>query len=358
MTVLLTAPEDERYRSIRAKDAAWDGRFVFAVRTTGVFCRPSCPARTPRAHNVEYFDNPAAAVAAGYRACLRCRPEQASQVQVPWLEAVCRYIEAADHKPALAELANVAGVSVSAFQRTFTAALGVSPKEYARALRHDRLREGLRRGHTVTTAAYGAGYGSSGRLYAESSAVLGMEPRRFQASGEGETIKYTIADCPLGRVLVARTERGVCAVALGDDDGSLVDDLVRQFSAATLEECSALCTDVTAVLEMWRSGVAESGLPLDIRGTVFQHRVWQALRHIPAGQTRTYKQIAAEVGATSAVRAVGSACAANRLALLVPCHRVVRGDGALGGFRWGLETKRRLIEMERKLNTESDEPVA
>src|SRR5690606_9744296 len=247
-----------------------------------------CPARTPRAHNVEYFDGPVAARAAGYRACLRCCPEQPQRTPWPWLESVCRYIEAAEREPALAELANVAGRSVSAFQRAFTAALGVTPKEYARALRHTRLREGLKAGHTVTSAGYDAGYGSSGRLYAETASVLGMEPRRFQAAGRGETIRYAIAACPLGRLLVALTERGVCAVSLGHDDRRLRDEFVRQFAAATLIDSPALQTEVEAVLAMWQAGAADSGLPLDIRGTAFQHRVWQALRTIPAGQTRTY----------------------------------------------------------------------
>jgi AraC family transcriptional regulator, regulatory protein of adaptative response / methylated-DNA-[protein]-cysteine methyltransferase len=347
--VTATEPLDDaqRYRILRDKDAAWDGHFVFAVKTTGIFCKPSCAARTPRPHNVEYFDRPAAAIVAGYRACLRCRPGESVPLHPRWLEEVCRFIQDAESEPRLQELAQLAGCSASTFQRAFKAALGVSPKEYALALRHERLRQQLQAGDSVTRAAYSAGYGSSGRLYAESSAVLGMEPRRYQAAGKGETIKYSTAASPFGRLLVARTERGVCAVSLGDDDERLVSDLVRLFEAAQVVESPELGGDLAAVFEMWQTGADNSGLPLDIRGTAFQHRVWQALRRIPAGETRTYKEVAIEVGAPDAVRAVGSACAANRLALVVPCHRVLRSDGGLGGFRWGLPTKRRLLDSER-----------
>lgn len=348
MAATETLDDAGRYRIVQNKDAAWDGRFVFAVKTTGVFCKPSCAARTPRAHNVEYFEGPSAALRAGYRACLRCRPGEAALAHPPWVEAVCRLIQTAEREPSLAELSVVAGCSASAFQRAFKTALGVSPKEYSLGLRHERLRQQLRTSTTVTRAAYEAGYGSSGRLYADSAAVLGMEPRRYRAAGQGETIYYSTAACPLGRLLIARTKIGVCAVSLGDDDAQLIEDLVRQFTAATVLHSPDLGGELDAVLAMWTQGALDSGLPLDIRGTAFQHRVWQALRRIPAGQTRTYQQLATEVDTPAAVRAVGSACAANRLALVVPCHRVLRSDGQLGGFRWGLPTKRRLLEAERK----------
>lgn len=346
MTPLEPKDDEQRYRIIASKNTAWDGRFVFAVRTTGIFCRPSCSARTPRPQNVEYFSTTGAALAAGYRACLRCRPEAPLGRHPAWLERVCRCIEAAEEEPRLAELAHLADCSASKLQRSFKAALGVSPKEYASALRHARLRAQLQGDGTVTGAAYGAGYGSSGRLYAESADVLGMDPRQYKQAGKGEVIEYSTSSCPLGRLLVARTQRGVCAVSIGDDDRALVAELVRQFAAASVVESAELGREMASVLALWRVGAVDATLPLDIRGTAFQHRVWQALRSIPTGQTRTYKQVAAQLGMPDAVRAVGSACAANRLALLVPCHRVLRSDGGLGGFRWGLDFKQRLLADE------------
>lgn len=351
----------ERYLIVQNKDAAWDGRFVFAVKTTGVFCKPSCAARTPLAHNVEYFDAPEAALAAGYRPCLRCRPTEEPSTRPIWLERVCRFIETSEHEPKLTELASVAGCSTSSFQRTFKSALGLTPKAYALALRRERLRGRLQDGSSVTRAAYASGYGSSGRLYAEAAEALGMPPRAFKRAGAGETIRFATGPSPFGRMLVARTERGVCAVSLGTDDEVLVAQLFEQFAGATLSESEELGRELEAIVAMWRTGSNDSGLPLDIRGTAFQHRVWQALRRIPAGTTRTYRDVARELGAPDAVRAVGSACAANRLALLVPCHRVWRADGEPGGFRWGLPVKRRLIDAERSMSNEpaptpNDEP--
>lgn len=343
--------DDERYQLVCAKDRAADGAFVFAVKTTGVFCRPSCAARTPRRHNVEFFAGPTQAQAAGYRACLRCRPTRAldptgAEHAPPWVEQVCRWLETSEETPSLTELAARAGCSASSLQRVFKAHVGVSPKAYAVAVRQERLRRGLQAEPSVTRAAYEAGYGSSGRFYAAAPAVLGMTPSAYQEGGQGELIRYAVTNSPLGSLLVARTERGVCAVSLGPEPAALVDELVRQFQRASVRASEGLADDVAAVLSSLGPNGAASTLPLDIRGTSFQHRVWQALQAIPRGQTRTYQQLATEIGAPRAVRAVGSACAANRIALLVPCHRVVRGDGALGGFRWGLDVKRRLLEGE------------
>lgn len=350
MTSRVEPADSERYLIVQNKDATWDGRFVFAVKTTGVFCKPSCAARTPLAHNVEYFDAPQAALAAGYRPCLRCRPTQEPSVGPVWLERVCRFIETSEHEPKLSELASVAGCSASSFQRAFKSALGLTPKAYALALRRERLRGRLRDGISVTRAAYASGYGSSGRLYAEAGDALGMPPRAFKRAGAGETIRYATGSSPFGRMLVARTARGVCAVSLGTDDDTLVAELLERFAGATLSESPELGTELEAIVAMWRTGSNDAGLPLDIRGTAFQHRVWQALRRIPAGETRTYGEVALELGVPDAVRAVGSACAANRLALLVPCHRVWRADGEPGGFRWGLPVKRRLVDAERSMS--------
>lgn len=357
--VTVAAPTDDaRYEVVCAKDATWDGQFVFAVKTTGVFCRPSCAARTPLRRNVEFFDRPAQALAAGYRACLRCRPTSPSAAEVnaapPWVPEVCRLLSESDQAPPLSELAKVAGCSASSLQRQFKRHVGVSPKAYAVALRQQRLRQGLQTSGSVTRAAYGAGYGSSGRLYAEASGALGMTPQNYVARGQGETIHYAVGNSRLGYLLVARTERGVCAVSLGADPRSLVDELVRQFAEATLRESDELATEVAAVLASLGPTGNDAALDLDVRGTAFQHRVWQALRAIPRGQTRTYQQLAAEIGAPRAVRAVGSACGANRIAVLVPCHRVLRGDGELGGFRWGLDVKRQLLDDERPAAAEED----
>lgn len=325
---------------------------MFAVKTTGVFCKPSCAARTPRRENVEYFETVQAAVAAGYRACLRCRPSMNGPE--PWVVHACRRLEAADEDVPLEELARTVGRSPSTVQRAFKAVVGVSPKVYAQAIRHRRLREALREPQSITSAAYAAGFASSARFYAQASSMLGMTPRRYQAMGNGETMEYTTAQWGTGRVLVARTARGVCAVLLGTDENWLVADLVRQFAGASVvsggDDWEAQLSSVLATLD---TGAPDPELPLDIRGTVFQHRVWQALRRISPGQTRTYAEVAAEIGAPRAVRAVGSACAANCLAVVVPCHRVLRSDGELGGFRWGLDVKRKLLDAEQQLTNHS-----
>lgn len=348
--------DEQRYAIICAKDRSWDGQFVFAVQTTGIYCRPSCGARTPLRQHVVFFDRGEAAKAAGFRACRRCKPDE-QPGSTTWVETVCRRLETELPTPTLESLAQHVGCTVSKLQRTFKAALGVSPRQYASAVRQSRLREGLQRAPSVTTAGYAAGYGSSGRLYENAEATLGMQPTQYRQFGAGERIEYACADSMLGRVLVACTQRGVCAVFLGVEDETLVRDLERRFRRATLVRSETLNRELGSVLETLSTGRVDVRLPLDIRGTAFQHRVWQALQQVPHGQTRTYSELAAAMGAPRAVRAVGSACGANCIAVLIPCHRVVREDGELGGYRWGLERKRQLLDAERA-RSETDNPEA
>ncbi len=357
MTSPASLSDSERYDVVCRKDRRWDGQFVFAVNTTGIYCRPSCGARTPRKQNVEYFDTPEAAARAGYRACKRCTPEGVAPAVPAWVEQVCRRIETSDTNVLLADLAQPLGRSASSLQRAFKVALGVTPKEYATAVRHQRLLRELVESETVTTAGYAAGYGSSGRLYEATNAVLGMTPTRYRGFGAGEVIEYACAPCRLGRLLVGRTARGVCAISLGTDDAELTADLRRRFAEAELISSTHLDAELAAVLTTLDTGELDDALPLDIRGTAFQHRVWQELRAIPPGQTRTYSELAEAIGAPRAVRAVGAACAANRLALVVPCHRAVRRDGGLGGFRWGIEAKRRLLAQEQTPDCPSRDSV-
>jgi AraC family transcriptional regulator of adaptative response/methylated-DNA-[protein]-cysteine methyltransferase len=342
---------EERYRIVCGKDRRWDGKFVFAVTTTGIYCRPSCAARTPLQRNIRYFDDPDAAAKAGYRACKRCTPDQPRART--WVEHICRYVEQSETPPSLSELAQHVGKSTSFVQRAFKAAVGLSPRQYAEAIRHSRLRDRLRHSVTVTEGVYAAGYNSSGRFYADADQTLGMTPTRFRSFGDHESVEYSCAPCRLGWVLVARTLRGVCAVSLGVSDEALISELTRQFARAELRRGPELEAELRAIMHILDDGGAVE-LPLDIRGTAFQHRVWQALREIPSGQTRSYAEIAEAIGAPRAVRAVGSACAANRLAVIVPCHRAVRADGGLGGFRWGLETKRQLLRDEQTREALSD----
>lgn len=345
--------DEQRYAIICAKDRNWDGQFVFAVQTTGIYCRPSCGARTPRQPHVAFFDDGAAARAAGFRACKRCKPDEQPG---PWIEAVCRRLETEVPAPSVDSLAQQVGCAVSTLRRTFKTVLGVTPRQYASAVRQRRFRDTLQRAPSVTTAGYEAGYGSSGRLYEDADAALGMPPTQYREFGVGERIEYACADSPLGRVLVARTARGVCAVFLGADDETVIRELQRRFRRAMLVHSETLDAEVGCVLEALSTGHVDARLPLDIRGTAFQHRVWQALQNVPAGETRTYSELAAAIGSPRAVRAVGAACGANRVAVLIPCHRVVREDGELGGYRWGLERKRRLLDTERA-SCELDDPL-
>lgn len=339
---------DTRMQSVRDRDAREDGRFVYAVVTTGVFCRPSCGARTPKPENIRFYAGPDDARAAGFRACLRCRPEQPlGAAQATMIAEICRHIETADSEPTLEQLARRAGLSPFHFHRVFKAATGLTPKAYARGHRARRVREELAGDGRVTDALYDAGFNSSGRFYESTNAILGMTPTRFRNGGDGTDVRFAVAETSLGAMLVAESDKGICAVALGDDPDTLVRDLQDRFPKARLigddEAFQRRVAEVVGLVEHPGRGVE---LPLDIRGTAFQQKVWAALRRIPAGQTLSYAELAERIGDPKAVRAVAGACAANSLALLVPCHRIVRTDGALSGYRWGTERKRVLLQRE------------
>lgn len=337
---------DPRWSRVVARDIRADGEFVYAVRTTGVYCRPSCPSRRAKVENVEFFDDGETAQQAGYRPCRRCRPDRVSG-RIVLVERLCRHIEAAETAPTLAQLAELAGLSRYHLQRTFKAVTGLSPAAYARAHRSRRLQTELRQAGRVTDALFNAGYDSSSRFYAESGQVLGMTPGSYRQGGEDARIHFAIGQCSLGAILVACSERGVCAITLGDDPQALVESLQVTFPKAQLlggdEAFETVVARVVALVESPGQGL---DLPLDIRGTVFQQRVWQALRDIPAGETASYAEIADRIGQPSSVRAVAGACAANRLAVAIPCHRVVRSDGGLSGYRWGIDRKRALLLRE------------
>jgi AraC family transcriptional regulator of adaptative response/methylated-DNA-[protein]-cysteine methyltransferase len=339
---------DPRWAAVERRDAAADGRFFYSVSTTGVYCRPSCAARRARPENVAFHDSAAAAERAGFRPCRRCRPDRPGADGHEALVAeLCRAIDAAEQPPTLQELARRAGLSAWHLQRVFKQATGITPHAYAAAARARRVRAELARSATVTEAIYEAGYQSNGRFYAESGGLLGMTPTRYRAGGTATEIRFAVADCSLGAILVAESERGVCAILLGDDAEALLRELQDRFPRANLvggdAAFEARVAQVVGFVEAPRLGLA---LPLDVRGTAFQQRVWQALREIPAGRTASYTEVAARIGAPKAVRAVAAACAANALAVAIPCHRVVRQDGDLAGYRWGLERKRALLDRE------------
>jgi AraC family transcriptional regulator of adaptative response/methylated-DNA-[protein]-cysteine methyltransferase len=340
---------DPRWAALIARDADAEGRFVYSVATTGVYCRPSCPSRLARPENVRFHASPAAAEAAGFRPCRRCRPDQPSlaATQAETVAELCRFIEASDHLPSLAELAGRAGWSASHLQRLFRAITGVTPYAYGAAQRAERLRRKLAGKRSVTQAIYDAGYNASGRFYAESDRLLGMTPGSYRRGGAKSEIRFAVGQCSLGAILVAQSERGICAILLGDDPEALVRDLQDRFAAARLiggdEDFEQWIARVVAFVEAPARGLE---LPLDIRGTAFQRRVWEVLRQVPAGQTVSYSDLAERIGATRAVRATASAVAANPLAVAIPCHRVVRRDGSLGGYRWGIERKRALLDRE------------
>ncbi|MGE4527918.1 MAG: bifunctional DNA-binding transcriptional regulator/O6-methylguanine-DNA methyltransferase Ada [Rhodospirillaceae bacterium] len=340
---------DPRWPALLARDAAGES-FVYAVVTTGVYCRPECPSRRARPENVRFFACAAEAEAAGFRPCRRCRPDAAApaSARAALIASLCRTIESAEQPPRLADLAAEAGMSPWHLHRLFKAATGVTPRAYAAAHRIARVQRELEEGGSVTRALYAAGYNASSRFYAEADAALGMTPKRFRSGGAATAIRYAFGESTLGTVLAAWSERGVCAIFLGDDAGALVADLHARFPAAEIAEGGADFAGLVArVAAMIETPAAGCELPLDIRGTAFQRRVWEALRRIPAGETRTYAEIAAAIGAPRAVRAVGTACGANPIAVAVPCHRAVRSDGTLAGYRWGLGRKRALLDRER-----------
>jgi AraC family transcriptional regulator of adaptative response/methylated-DNA-[protein]-cysteine methyltransferase len=348
----LPRSDEARWQAVLSRDATRDGAFVYAVRSTGVFCRPSCPSRRPKRANVAFFDLPEAAAASGFRPCRRCRPEAAQSLD-PALKAVrqaCRLIECQEEGvPTLAALGRAVGLSPWHLQRLFKRHLGISPRDYADARRLGRTRRALKDEANVGHAVYAAGYGSSSRLYERAAAQLGMTPATYRKGGAGAVIGYATGDSPFGRLLVAATATGVCFVALGDDDPELAETLEAEFPAAELAPDRArLKPWLDATLRYLAGREPSLDLPLDVRATAFQWRVWQALRAIPAGQTRSYGAIAKQLGEPGAARAVGRACATNPVAIAIPCHRAVREDGALGGYRWGLARKDALLATERR----------
>jgi AraC family transcriptional regulator of adaptative response/methylated-DNA-[protein]-cysteine methyltransferase len=328
-----------------------DGAFYYAVKTTGVYCRPLCAARTALRENVSFYRTRDEAERAGFRPCRRCRPDDTSVTEqhAAAVANACRLIEESGETPRLEALASAAGMSRFHFHRVFKNVTGVTPKAYAAARRAERVRNELTRTGSVTDAIYGAGFNSSGRFYAASAEILGMTPTGFRSGGEGASIRFAVGECSLGSILVATSERGVCAILLGDDPDALARNLQDRFPKARLiggdKEFERLVARVVGFVEAPARGL---DLPLDVRGTAFQQRVWQALRAIPAGSTATYQDIARRIGAPKAARAVAQACATNPLAVAIPCHRVVRRDGSLSGYRWGVERKRALLERESR----------
>jgi AraC family transcriptional regulator, regulatory protein of adaptative response / methylated-DNA-[protein]-cysteine methyltransferase len=342
---------DDRWLSVIARDPEADGRFFYSVKTTGIYCRPSCSARRARPENVSFFATREEAEGAGFRPCRRCKPDQASLIEqhAATIAQACRYIDESEEMPRLEELAHQAGLSCYYFHRLFKATTGLTPKEYAAGNRAQRMQGLLERTRTVTEAIYEAGYNSNGRFYETSNEVLGMTPSKYRTGGTGTEIHFAVGECSLGLILVARSERGICAILLGDDADELTRDLHNRFPRAKLiggdAEFEHLVSKVVRLIEAPAVGLE---LPLDVRGTSFQRRVWQALRKIPSGSTASYAEIARRIGEPKSVRAVAQACGANPLAVAIPCHRVVRSDGALSGYRWGIERKRALLERERR----------
>ena len=339
-----------RWAAVEARDTGADGRFVYAVRSTGIYCRPGCPSRRPRRENVSFFSSNAEAERAGFRACLRCRPADGGARQ-PWIAAVCDAMAQSESALTLADLSAIAGLSPQHLQRSFTRAMGMSPRTYQAQLKRERLQKALPGERRVDDALYAAGYGSPSRVYEKSSELLGMTPARYRAGAPGEIIRHAFAKTGLGLLAIAATDRGICAMELGDDRDALLGSLRARFPKARLEPAGAAMKTLVerAVRLVERPGAAASrrlDLPLDVRGTAFQQRVWQALRRIPAGRTRTYTELAKAAGTPSGVRAVASACAANPVAVAIPCHRAIGTDGKLRGYRWGLERKAELLRRE------------
>lgn len=346
----ITIPDPELcLAAVRARDIDADGRFIVGVITTGIYCRPSCPSRQARAENLRFFATTAEARNAGLRACKRCRPDEATAVepQRRVVAAACAALEERDPQPKLDDLAAAAGLSRHHFHRLFSQIMGTTPGAYARAVKLKRLSGALDAGESVTGAVYAAGFGSPSRAYEAARTGLGMTPGARRRNGAGETIRYAVAETSLGPMLLAASRRGICATAFDDDGARLVAHLKQRFSAATLvEDAAGLTPWIAALSDHLHSPAQALDLPLDIQGTAFQARVWQALRDIPPGKTASYAEIAKALGRPSAVRAVARACASNAIAILIPCHRVLRQDGSLSGYRWGPARKRALLEAE------------
>ena len=343
--------DNARWAATAARDKSFDGAFVIAVATTGIYCRPGCPARLPKRENVEFFETCASAEAAGFRACKRCKPLETSRDAhyAAMITKACKLIETSDVEPKLADLARLAGLSPFHFHRIFRSITGVTTKAYAVAHRQKRVRVNLKNAASVTEAIYGSGFNSSGRFYASSSKVLGMTPKTFRNGGAGADIRFAVGECSLGAILVAASAKGITAIFLGDDPDHLARELQDRFPKANFiggdKTFERLVAKVIAFVE---APQAKFDLPLDVQGTAFQHRVWIALQNIPPGSTASYADIAKRLGEPKAARAVAGACAANKVAVVIPCHRVVRTDGALSGYRWGVKRKRALLNREAK----------
>ena len=344
------ATDDPRWNAVVARDAARDGEFVFAVSSTGVYCRPSCSAKRARRENVQFFERPEQAEQAGYRACLRCKPKSFSgSAEADSMKAICRFIEQHLDEPiTLERLGKEFRQSPFYLQRRFKAAVGITPREYAESIRLRMLKRNLQAGDSVTRAMYDAGYGSSSRLYEKTASQLGMTPDKYRRGAIAASIGYACVDSPLGRMLIAKTERGICSIQFGRTDGELIEGLKHEFPFATRkQDANGLKTLVSELLHHMRGRDLDSALPLDIRATAFQRRVWAYLQSIPFGATQSYSEVAKGIGQPSAARAVARACATNPVAVAIPCHRVVREDGSMGGYRWGIERKKALLEMEQ-----------
>src|SRR6202165_253860 len=345
----MSVAEDPRWARILIRDKAADGHLWYSVVTTGVYCRPSCPSRTANPKNVQLHDTLESAKATGFRSCKRCNPDgQSLECENAALVAkACRLIEDREEEPSLNDLADAGGRSASYFHRMFKAATGLTPKDYAAAHRAAKVRQGLDSGNSVTEAMYDAGFNSSGRFYPKSTDMFGMTPTQYRAGGANERILFAVGQTSLGAILVASSKRGVASILLGDDPDQLVRNLQDRFPRANLvgadQDYEALVARVVGFVEAPSLGL---DLPLDVRGTAFQRRVWQALQEVPVGQTVSYAEIAHRIGSSKAVRAVAGACAANNLAVAIPCHRVVRNDGALSGYAWGVERKKVLLDRE------------
>lgn len=351
----LQADTAARWSAVAARDARADGQFVYAVRSTGIYCRPSCGARRPRRENVAFFADPTGARAEGFRACLRCRPDQAgsgpgSRSGDEAVRQALAYIgDRPGEVPPLAELAQVTGLSPAHLQRSFSRLVGVSPRAYAQALRRERLKAGLRQGRSVGRAGWDAGYGSSRQLYEQGADALGMTPASYRAGGEGVALRYTVTDTVAGPLLLAATDRGLCAAWFGPDEARLGRALAGEYPRAVLHRDDRSLAEMAKSVERHLAeGAPLSGMPLDVGGTPFARAVWNGLRAIPYGKTRTYAEVARLIGHPGAARAVGSACAANPVAVVIPCHRVVRADGSGGGYRWGKDRKRALLAHEAR----------
>lgn len=351
------ADNDETlWRAVLKRDPRFDGTIFFAVRSTGIYCRPSCPARRPRREQVVFFRIPEAAERAGFRSCRRCRPRSATitDPQVEMVRRACRYIE--DHtaeSPTLESLSANTGVSLYHLQRVFKRIVGLTPRQYADAFRLSHFKSSVKKGASLTQAMYDAGYGSSSRLYERAPGQLGMTPGDYRRGGKGVRINYAIAVCSLGRLLVAATEKGVCAVRLGDSDATLETEFLREYPAAEVHRYDESLSEwIRQLLSHLDGERPHLDLPLDVQATAFQWRVWEKLREIPYGSTRSYSDVARAIGQPSATRAVARACATNPVALVIPCHRVVREDKSLGGYRWGIERKRALLEREHSIVAE------